>query len=173
MSHSVTERQFILISGIPGSGKTLFGNYFSKEHGFCFFNTDSNWAKFETELRLGVDDFVARWLKSYDHVCLEWGFIPCYLPIVLSFKKQGASIFWFTCDKDIARLNYLKAHTKDDPEGLLMKIQLERIKAAGLPTSDFVIIETYHDGNSIPVEELAPKILSKSGNILPRAQESP
>ncbi len=166
-SHSVTERQFILLSGIPGSGKTSLGNYLSKEHGFYFFETDSNWLEFTRELCLGVDNFIARWLNRHDHMCLEWGFETSLLPYVLSFKNQGASIFWFTCDKQIARSNYLKAHP-DDPKGECWDIQFKKIEDAGLPTSDFVIIETYHEGNPIPLEELTPKILSKRGYVLPK-----
>src|SRR5208282_1469346 len=124
------ERQFILLSGIPGSGKTSLGNYLSKEHGVYFFETDSNWTEFIRELGLGVDDFVARWLSKHDHVCLEWGFKTCCLPYVRSFKKQGANIFWLTCDKDIARSNYLKAHP-NDPEGVLWYNQVKDIKNAG------------------------------------------
>jgi hypothetical protein len=168
-SHAVTGRQFILISGIPGSRKTTFGRYLKEKHGFYFFETDPkpNWDKFTEELGLGVDNFVARWLNRHGNVCLEWGFDPCYLPYVLRFKKQGASLFWFTCDQHIARPNYLEAHS-NDPNGVYLDIQLKKIKDARLPTPDFVTIETYIDGKPIPLEELTTKVLSKSGYVLPK-----
>jgi len=167
-SQSVSERQFILLSGIPGSGKTRFGNYLSKEHGFYFFETDSNWDEFKRECNLGgVDNLVARWLNKHEHVCLEWGFEPCCLPYVLRFKNQGANMFWFTCDQHIALSNYLKTHP-NDPKGVCWDIQFKKIEDAGLPTSDFVIIETYHNDDPIPLEELTQKILSKRGYVLPK-----
>ena len=163
-----TERQFILLTGIPGSGKTLLGNYLKNEHRFDFFETDTNWSEFWGELNLGIDDFVARWHNRHgDRVCLEWGFdpfAPSYLNYILSFKNQGASIFWLTCDKRIALLNYLEKHFSSDPAGRLWEIQVNKIEYVGLPTSDFAIIQTYQKGNPIPLEELTKKILSKHGD---------
>ena len=104
-----SERQFILLSGIPGSGKTTLGKYLKEKHGFCFFETDSNFDEFNKEMRLG--NVVARWLDKHNRVCLEWGFMPCYLTIVLNFKNQGAKLFWLTCDKAIARSKYLRVHS--------------------------------------------------------------
>jgi hypothetical protein len=162
LKNSVTERQFILLSGIPGSGKTYLGNYLKEKHGFCFFETDANWDVFNREMRLG--DVVSRWLDKHDHVCLEWGFKPCYLPHVLSLKNQGARLFWLTCDKAIARPNYLQVHRKDDPTGEAYDKQVKRIEDAHLPTPDFIKIETSRDGKPKSPEELAQQILSKHGD---------
>jgi hypothetical protein len=160
-----TERRFILLTGIPGSGKTFLGNYLKNEHDFDFFETDLNWSEFMRELDLGVDDFVARWHNKHgDCTCLEWGFdpfVPSYLPTILSFKNQGASIFWLTCDKRIALLNYLEKHIGSDPAARGWDMQVNKIEFIGLPTSDFTIIQTYRNGNPIPLEELAQKILGR------------
>jgi hypothetical protein len=160
-SHSATGQQFILISGVPGSGKTTFSKYLEKNYGFYFIQTDYNHTELR-ELCFGdIGNYVTRWLKKHDHMCLEWGFLPKFLPRVLCLKNQGANIFWFTCNKDIALSNYLKAHREDDQDGAAWHRQIERIKNADLPTPAFVKIETRRDGNPIPLEELTAKIISK------------
>ena len=171
MSHFVTEKQFILLSGIPGSGKTTVGEYLNEKYGFYLYETDKRWDEFINELRrLGVEKFIEKLLdENGTRVCLEWGFDPLvFLDDIISFKDHGASIFWLTCDRRIALLNYLKKNISKDPACICWSSQVNKIDYVGLPTSDFTIIQTYHNGNSIPFEELTQKILSKSAYVPPK-----
>ena len=153
-----TKEQFILLTGIPGSGKTYVGEHLRDKHGFFFYCTDLN--------GLAVtNDLVTQWLSLHGKkVCLEWGFHPCDLNLVLKLREQGATVFWLKCAEDIAFRNYCEKHAENDPKGYYMIKQLERIKAAGLPQSqgsNFIIIDTYPNRKEIPREELAQKILRR------------
>jgi hypothetical protein len=158
MNHLSTKQQFILLSGIPGSGKSRFGKYLRDKHGFHFIETDFDPIELDVLCSGDIHDYVARWVKRYNHICVEWGFKPCLLSRVLSLKEQGASIFWFICDKEIARLNYFEAHNNDLMAACAWYKQIYEISYVGLPTNDFFTIETYRDRNSI--EDLADEIFS-------------
>ena len=45
-----TQKQFLLISGISGSGKTAYGRHLEEEKGFYFFPTDDRWKDFTEEM---------------------------------------------------------------------------------------------------------------------------
>ena len=171
-----TKQQFILLTGVPGSGKTKIGERLRGENfKFDFFPTDPdiNWSEFRQEVALGVGDFVNRWYQRHgDKVCLEWGFDPfgknsfgqSFLDEILSFKDQGAKIFWLTYDKRIAYFNYVKKNAIKDPSGICWEIQMNKIEYVGLPTSDFIIIQTHPYGKPKLPEELAREILSAARN---------
>jgi energy-coupling factor transporter ATP-binding protein EcfA2 len=158
------KRQFILLTGLPGSGKTKLGNHLSEKHGFYFINTDDNPTELE-KLCLGdIDNYVAQWLKIHDLMCVEWGFKPRFSSRVLRLKTQGASLFWLTCEKRIAHTNWLEDNKNKGFDPRCWDIQVLEIEKAKLPTLEFITIETYCDDKPIPIEELTKKIFAKLGD---------
>jgi hypothetical protein len=94
------------------------------------------------------------------HVVVEWGFRPEYLPHVLALKNQGAGLVWFfTACEETARWAYCAKWEGDPIRVRLWEDQMERIKMANLPTSDFQIVETFRDGRFRPYGELDEEIL--------------
>ena len=175
-----TIRQFILLTGIPGSGKSVVGECLRDEHKFDFFPTDPNFSltdpyrnmsEFRREVELGVGDFVERWHKRHgEQVCVEWGFQPLginkfgksFLDEIRSFKAQRAKIFWLTCDKDIAYLNWLNSPKNKNYNPACWGQQVCRIESVGLPTPDFIVIQTHPNRKPKSPEDLAQEILFNS-----------
>ena len=80
----------MLITGIPGTGKTCYGNKFAAEFGFAHFdleepNTvnrcDSDPARFIDDLLRSGSNFVVTWGFAPDH--------PYSIQTVLQFRTAG------------------------------------------------------------------------------------
>jgi hypothetical protein len=149
-------RQFILLTGISGSGKSYYSKHLKDDRGFYCIDTDTN-DLMRTEAVFSNISFVSRRLSEHDSVVMEWGFMPQYLGCVLWLKHQGARLLWFRADLAIARTMYAKSHPSD-PNCLLWDAQIQRIKEACLPTLDFQVVETYRDGSFRSLQELDKEI---------------
>ncbi len=77
---------------------------------------------------------------------------------VLTLKNQGAKLLWFKADLVVARSMYAKTHPKD-PFCEAWDFQMQRIAEASLPTPDFQIVETFHQGRFRSHEDLDGEIL--------------
>jgi hypothetical protein len=163
--HGMTFRignQFILIAGISGSGKSSYGEHLRSMHGYHFVPTDGR-IDFIEEAINSNRGLVARYLDKHRCVAVEWGFFPKYLEYVLALKEQGARLLWFfTAEEATARWAYCVKWGGDPGKLRLWEDQMERIREAHLPTSDFQIIETFRDGNFRPYEELDEECLRDS-----------
>jgi len=149
--------EFILLAGISGSGKSHYAKHLEKDRGFHFIETDSN-DVMRNEADFSNAEFVRRLLAEHDKVVMEWGFLPQYLGCVLSLKKQGAKLLWFKADLVVARSMYAKAHPNDS-NCMFWDAQMQRIREACLPTSDFQIVETCRGGSFRSSSELDKEIL--------------
>lgn len=150
-------RQFILLTGISGSGKSHYAKHLEKDRGFRFIDTDTH-DRMRTEAVFANADFVYRRLGEHDRVVMEWGFLPQYLGCSLWLKKQGAKLVWFAADPVVARSMYAKTHP-NDPNCQLWDAQMQRIREACLPTPDFQIVETYRESGFKSLNELDKEIL--------------
>jgi len=149
------ENQFIILTGIPGSGKTVYGEYLRSTHGFFFIETDKD-ERFILDAisprHLGLVD---SYLKQYPLVAVEWGFFPQLLECVLRLKNQGARLLWFfTAEEATARWAYCVKWEGNPHKLRLWEDQMQRIKNADLPTPDFQKIETFRDGSFRPYDGL-------------------
>jgi hypothetical protein len=126
--------------------------------GFHFIETDVN-DDFIREAINSNSGLVARYLDKCRLVAVEWGFFPKYLNSVISLKKQGAKLLWFSCDKAVARSHY-SAKWKGDAYRLKdWDDQITRIERAGLPTRHFQVVETFGEDRFRPHGELDEEIL--------------
>lgn len=153
------DKQFILLTGISGSGKSSYAKHLQAEHGFHYIPTDFHEENIREVLDMN-DGFVDRYLSKYPRVVMEWGFRPEYLGYVLLLKKQGAKLFWFNADPVFARSKYLETHEENDPSGLEWDYQMLKIKHKHLPTPDFKVVETMYDGKFRSYEDLDRIIIS-------------
>ena len=151
-------KQFLLITGISGSGKSTYCQYLQKEYAFYCIMVDDQ-PSFIQEATLSNAGLVDRYLEKHDCMVVEWGFAPHLLHFVLGLKDQGAKLLWFNCPENLAFSNY-SAKWNNDPSRLgLWHAQFNNIKQANLPTFDFQVVETMRDGNFRPYEELDREVL--------------
>jgi len=109
----------LLITGIPGTGKTTFGNYVRDRYSYEHVNVE--------ELQKSGLPWNFDVLNNDGKVIVTWGFWPQDYPEIETIKKlkeRGFVLIWFDGDRSAA----LKAFNRrgDVPEHLF-RAQIKRI----------------------------------------------
>jgi hypothetical protein len=159
------EKQFILITGVSGSGKTEYGQYLELAHEFLFIETDKciPFIEIATSPENPLQsDLVRRYVDMLGLVVVEWGFQVRFLDHVIALNKQGGKLFWFTAPDECAFPAYLRKWGDSQWTRRAWKLQRESQRKAGLPTAHFQTIETTRpDGSFKTHEELDKQILGQ------------
>jgi hypothetical protein len=152
----------LLVTGIPGTGKTTVGDYLAAEHGFDHldFEKPATLVRFfgrsETGFR-SEHDALARAGRS---VIVTWGFVPtAQLAAVLFMRELGFEWVWFDGNRDAARRAFCRRGTV--PEAALdvqlaaidQHIDLEQLRPRLLNTFDTA-------GDFRPLREIADELLA-------------
>jgi len=107
----------LLLSGVPASGKSYFGNWLEQERGFLHLdiekdgrlqqiNLQQSWSTcFQTR---ECDDFVVRLKELGRPVVQNWGFPTAYLHVIESLRESGVDVWWFDADHSVARRSFLR-----------------------------------------------------------------
>lgn len=144
----------ILITGIPGTGKTSIGKYLELEKGFMHFDVENTLRLYGDGGVRMIDDFVN---KPGDKKIMTWGFIPVTdEPLVRYLQKLGFKMIWFDGNRDSARKEFLKRN--DTPEELF-DLQLGKIDRMNLEEFNPININTFdNEGNFLSREDIAELI---------------
>ena len=157
------EKQFIILTGIPGSGKTFYAQHLQREYSFKVIEADDNVSLIGWMVAGSYDrDFVPSCLAGSPLVAVEWGFRPdLYEEHVLALKKQGAKLVWFTGDEAIVYPAYFKE--KKGALGALeaRKLQMWRINQYRLPTQEYRTVETTRGSEFKPSKELDEYVIMR------------
>jgi hypothetical protein len=152
--------RFVLLTGIPGTGKTTLGNYLRDERGFEHLD-------FETEqlrryLPNGVDldtSQVAQLKREGRDVVISWGFSPHkQVAAVVALRDLGFRWIWFDGDRVAARRAFLNRGNKREER---LDRQLARIEAhIDLAALAPIEIDPFDGaGEFRPLETLAADVL--------------
>src|SRR5438093_949094 len=105
----------LLLSGLPGSGKSSFARWLAKSKGYVHLDFDHGDLEKQCLHRLfdefvfsRSEQFIANLLEIEEPVCLDWGFPPRLLPIVHRLADAGVGIWWFDADPDVAKKHFLR-----------------------------------------------------------------
>lgn len=105
-------KNHIILSGIPGTGKTTIGKYLSNHFGFSHYD-------FENETTFGLytknkRKFLAHARKQAS-VVITWGFVPTkHFRNILTMQKTGFSLVWFDGNRVAAFGEFMKRGTASD-----------------------------------------------------------
>ncbi len=133
---AIPEESLILLTGVPAAGKSTFGRYLARAHGFAHYDLECHsrgWphpelkATWETSRQA----FVAQLKERHKRVALDWGFPIHCLPIGDELRAQGVRLIWFDGDRNRARSVF------QERGGLAVTafdVQVAAIDAAGYPT---------------------------------------
>jgi hypothetical protein len=153
-------KPILLLSGIPGSGKSSYGRWLVGNKGYIHLDFDQGdiekhgLAKLFGEFASGrSDQFIAALLKKDAPICLDWGFPPSCLPIVQRLADAGVDAWWFEAEAQLAKKHFLHRGTVseaafneqmtniDASRGAIMKVFGQHIVHALKPDGTHVSCE--------------------------------
>src|SRR3989344_2387558 len=96
------KRNFILIAGIPGTGKTTFGNFLEKNYGYVHVDMEENHRT--SEILTDTEVFIKEHFSGNKDIVATWGFSPDQetIDVVNKLRTFGFKIFWFDGNRDSA-----------------------------------------------------------------------
>ncbi|HUU16595.1 MAG TPA: hypothetical protein VMW72_05555 [Sedimentisphaerales bacterium] len=162
-------KTILLISGVPGVGKSYFGTWLEKEKNFLHldvekdgrlekFTLNQDWLNcFKTSQ---AEAFVGRLQNLGRLVVLNWGFPTQFLYVVQAMKTAGVQIWWFDADYTIARNVFLKrgdvpVQAFDNQVANIMRDR-EQIESIFSPN---ILKTLQNDGNHLAPDKIYDHIL--------------
>jgi hypothetical protein len=129
------EKIVILLSGIPGAGKSTFGRYLSREHNFAHYDLECwprGWPNPHLKERWDADRraFVEELRQYHDRVVLDWGFPVSCASWVAELRDQGVQLVWLDCDTNRARDAVVR---RGGTDWIAFYQQVKQIQQAGYP----------------------------------------
>jgi len=103
--HQVFQRDLLLITGIPATGKTCFGNKFAKEFGFLHCDLEDQKAQIVNRFVENSTQFIGELLNEKKHVVVTWGFGPdCQrsASLIQQLRSAGFKWIWFDGNRPAA-----------------------------------------------------------------------
>ncbi|TMC49240.1 MAG: hypothetical protein E6J14_09245 [Chloroflexi bacterium] len=117
---AATGRQAIVISGVPGTGKSTFAGWLQRERGFTHVDADHGGLN-RPELRkwlpdcqapsADVEPFCDALRALGERVVLDWGFPVVCLPVIRAIHAAGVTAWWFDGDRAAARKAFIERRT--------------------------------------------------------------
>ena len=118
----------ILITGIPGTGKTSIGNYLSEQFGYSHVDLEDG--KSLTPLIQHPTTYLGK-LTTQDHIVFTWGFPTSYRRFIHdTFLPFNFRWFWFDGDRRAALTAFNNRGTVEEEH---FHAQIARIDIANLP----------------------------------------
>jgi hypothetical protein len=120
------QRDLLLIAGIPGTGKTWYGDRFAEEFGFAHYDLEKQ--QMLDRLAANPAQFIADIVSQNRDAVVTWGFRPddaASVSIVLQFKTASFKLIWFDGNRPAALREFIKRGTV--PE-ILFYLQMYRIE---------------------------------------------
>ncbi len=145
----------LLITGVPGTGKTTVGDHLNLKHGVLHVDIELD------QYRSSFSDKTSFVQSLSDPVVITWGFHPLYdEEAILFLKKSGFFLVWLDGDRQASHQAFTKRNTV--PEDLY-NIQMENIESTQIiskvkPQSFINPFDT--DGKFRPVEEIAQELMA-------------
>lgn len=153
----------ILLSGVPGSGKTEFCRWLASERGYVYIETDAQWSTWGPllcvqNMREATNARNQARALSPD-VIIEWGFRVDLLDCVRRLRVVGFDTWWFDGDESAARQGYVMRRGKTPDVMNAYGIQVQAIQAARVKLERFYegrIVRTVTAGPTyVPAEQIA------------------
>src|SRR6185437_12442345 len=125
---AISEHDLLLITGIPGSGKTTYGKRLERDFGFvhCDLETPQRLNRLGIHPAGYIDE-----LKGRDqNVVVTWGFVPDELQtgIVSQFRNAGFRLIWFDGNRPAALREFQKRGTVPEESFYAQMYRIENFK---------------------------------------------
>ena len=163
----------ILITGVPGGGKTTIGNHLKNHYGFYHVDLEDSTVNSSREFiqfnQVGLDTnkLMIEINNRQKSTVITWGFGPEREndgDSVLELKRLGVKMFWFDGDRSLFKNAWKKAHpaTPEDVFNMqINRINNQNIQRIYQPISIDPFDNITRDHRSI--EEVVEEIFRKVG----------
>lgn len=124
--------RLLLITGIPGTGKTEIGKYLKRQNGFHHLDIEViiNSGKYGTNWLGKLEELIAQAKDKDTDLVLTWGFLPAQdHQRVQYLRTLGFTLVWFDGDKQAARRVFVK---RGEPKETAFDQQLNLINSFGV-----------------------------------------
>ena len=157
----------ILITGIPGMGKTTLGKALESEKNFVHIDMETHGDE-HALIHSNPKDFITKSVDGKKDVVISWGFRPpdCTQDI-LFLKSQEFKVIWLDGNRDAAYNSYKTRVEKQDSANLEHHLenfhkQIERIEKTNvIQEIDPIIINTFDSkGNFRNLDEILEEVAS-------------
>jgi hypothetical protein len=119
-----------IISGVPSSGKTTFGDWLRDRRSFTHINLEQDDEFTRQAVFPNLQSLFPDWLDSItSNVVVTWGFPPtpeCFA-LIERFKEYGYSAWWFEADTTVARNLYVQSRGEDATRQFF-DVQIQRLR---------------------------------------------
>jgi len=126
--HQAFEHDLLLITGIPGTGKTCCGNKFAREFDFLHHDLENQQTQTLNRFNANPAQFIGELLKEKRNVVVTWGFRPdCErsVSLVLQLRSAGFKWIWFDGNRPAALREFQKRATVSERD---LHVQMHRIE---------------------------------------------
>ncbi len=113
--------RLVLLSGIPGTGKSTYGRWLAQRHGVLHLDIENGdlerhnlaqaWGASVVAPAASPQPIVDALRRLNRHVAFDWGYPPVWLPFVMAMHRAGVTTWWFDGDRAAARRRFLKRGT--------------------------------------------------------------
>ena len=157
---TTTERNLLLMTGIPGTGKTSYGNAFAQEFGFVHVDLETTAAL--SELAADPSGFIEGLIASDRQTVVTWGFLPneAQTAIVNLFRAKGFQLIWLDGNRGAALRAFQHRNTVPEELFYLQMYRIEQSKV--IDQIKPVIINPFHKSGFKSPRRLLKEILSST-----------
>lgn len=154
----------ILISGVPGTGKTTVAEHLAKNFGYTHIDMEADSFRARRELEQNAQAFLGR-LASLPNVVLSWGFSP-YMdrPKVEGVIAAGYKFVWLDGNHVVTLRNFLEREHNDPHQEANYYGQMQMILATEITERLHPIqVDPFSGDQFRSVKDIATEIVSMVG----------
>lgn len=159
-------QELLLLTGIPGAGKTTAGLTLASRHGFVHMDAEEY---AQSRSASTIQEWVAIWeafaqqvdreVRQGRDVVVTWGFMPGVDNLTVRLlQSRGFKMIWFDGNREAARREFLRRKTVSADE---LAAQMGRIADLDLASFGPTEYNSFGiDGNFLPRETIADQLLA-------------
>lgn len=124
----MVHRDLFLITGIPGTGKSTYGNSFAQDFGFVHFDFEGT--EILTSFASDPTQFIGNVLQRSENIVITWGFVPIteQIAAVKILEASGFKLFWFDGNRPAALRAFQKRKTVSEELFYAQMYRIENLK---------------------------------------------